>query len=133
VNDPLLKRRLQALFELPFYYEFFAFFGRMKVTVPFFCKEMNKNLKTHERQILESSVNPSDCIVISPITCHDFFIENISREFEKQDWSILDVQEMEPDDLHSEEKMGLLTKSIQHELKIDLFLNNCIDFFQDEV
>ena len=93
MNDPLLKRQLQVQFELPYYYEFFAFFGRMKVTVPFFCKEMNKNLKTHERQILESSAHASDVIVTSPITCHDFFIENISREFEKQDWSILDVQE----------------------------------------
>ena len=60
---------------------------------------MNKNLKTHERQILESSAHASDVIVNSPITCHDFFIENISREFEKQDWSILDVPVMEPDDL----------------------------------
>ena len=38
---------------------------------------------------------------------------------------------MEPGDLHSEEKMGLLTKSRQCDFKIDQFMKKCIEIFQD--
>jgi len=44
---------LQALFKLPFYFEFFVFFARMKVLVPFYCKEYIDTLKIIREFVLD--------------------------------------------------------------------------------